>query len=332
MPRISCWISAVAGMTAAALLPLAPTALAQGESAGGYPSRPIKVIVPFTPGSVTDILARTLSDRLAVEMGQPVVVENRPGAGGTIGTGVVAKSAPDGYTVAVVSAGFAVTPAIYDKLPYDPTKDLAAVIPLANLPSVLFASAALGVKSVQELIELARAKPGKLNYSSAGIGSASHVNAEKFRIAAGIDVVHVPLKGAPEMVAETVAGRTHFGFSGIVAVLPSIRDGRVLALAVSGAKRSPALPDVPTVAEAGVPGAQFDFWIGVLAPAQTPRGIVNKLHDEIARALQLPDMRERLANLGAEPMPMRPEQFDAYVLEQLTTLGGVLRAAGVRAN
>src|SRR5215470_10352484 len=239
MPRISCWISAFAGMTAAALLPLAPTALAQGESAGGYPSRPIKVIVPFTPGSVTDILARTLSDRLAVEVGQPVVVENRPGAGGTIGTGVVAKSAPDGYTVAVVSAGFAVTPAIYDKLPYDPTKDLAAVIPLANLPSVLFASAVLGVKSVQELIELARAKPGKLNYSSAGIGSASHVNAEKFRVAAGIDVVHVPLKGAPEMVAETVAGRTHFGFSGIVAVLPSIRDGRVLASALSDRLRCP---------------------------------------------------------------------------------------------
>jgi tripartite-type tricarboxylate transporter receptor subunit TctC len=303
--------------------------LAQGDS---YPTRPIRVVVPFTPGSVTDIMARSISDRLAAALGQPVVIENRPGAGGTVGTGVVARSAPDGYTLAVVSAGYAVTPVIYDKLPYDPAKDLAGITPLANLPSVLFVSSTLGVTSAQELVGLARARPGLLNFSSAGIGSASHVSAEKFRAATGLDVVHVPLKGAPEMVAETLAGRTHFGLVGITAVLPAVRDGRILPLAVSSARRSPALPEVPTMAEVGLPDAEFDFWIGVLAPAQTPRAIVYRLNFEIARALQMPEVLERLANLGAEPMLMGPEQFDSYMREQLNTLGGVLRAAGVKAN
>ena len=297
-----------------------------------YPSRTVRIIVPFTPGSVTDIMARSVSDRLSTAMGQPVIVENRPGAGGTIGTAVVAKAPPDGYTLAVVSAGYAVTPVIYDNLPYDPAKDLAGVIPLANLPSVLFVSSALGVKTARELVELAKSKPGTLNYPSAGIGSASHVSSEKFRIATGINAVHVPLKGAPEMVSETLSGRTHFGLLGIAAVLSQVRDGRLLALAVSSEKRAPALPEVPTMAEIGYPGAQFDFWIGVLAPSQTPRPIVNRLHDEIARALQLPEVQARLANLGADPMPMRPEQFDAYMREQLTSLGGLLRAAGVKAN
>jgi tripartite-type tricarboxylate transporter receptor subunit TctC len=317
---------------AAALFAPVPHAFAQGEPAGAYPARPIRIVVPFTPGSATDIMARSVSDQLAAGLGQPVVVENRPGAGGTIGTAVVAKSVPDGYTLVVVSAGHAVNPAIYEMLPYDTAKDFAGVIPLGNLPSVLFVSPALGVKTVQELIALARSKPGALNYSSAGIGSASHVNAEKFRVATGISAVHVPLKGAPEMVTETLAGRTHFGLVGIVSVVPPIRDGRLLGLAVSSAKRSSALPQVPTIAEAGVPEAQFDFWIGMLAPAQTPRGIVNRLHDEIARVLRLPQMQERLANLGAEPMPMSPEQFDAYMSEQLAVLGGLLRAAGVKAN
>lgn len=309
---------------------LAPAA--QGFAQEPFPSHPMKIIVPFTPGSVTDIMARSVSDKLAASFGQPVIVENRPGAGGTLGTAVVAKSAPDGYTLVVVSAGHAVNPAIYDKLPYDTAKDFAGVIPLANLPSVLFVPATLGVKSVQELIALAKAKPGELNYCSAGIGSASHVNAEKFLAVTGIKAVHIPLKGAPEMVSETIAGRTHFGFLGVAAALPAIRDGRLAGLAVSSAKRSPTLPNVPTIAEAGVPGAEFDFWIGVLAPAQTPRAIVNRLNGEFARALQSPDVRERHANLGAEPMPMSPEQFDAYMREQLVTLGGLLRAAGVKAN
>src|SRR6266853_1472922 len=317
-----------ASIIAAALFALAPQVFAQEP----YPSRPVKIIVPFTPGSVTDIMARSVSDKLASGLGQAVVVENRPGAGGTLGSAQVAKSAPDGYTLAVVSAGYAVNPAIYDKLPYDSLKDFSGVIPLGNLPSVMFVSAGLGVKSVRDFVALAKSKPGELNYSSAGVGSASHVNAEKFRVVTGINAVHIPMKGAPEMVSETIASRTHFGFLGIAAALSAIRDGRLVGLAVSSAKRAPTLPDVPTIAEAGVPGAEFDFWIGVLAPAQTPRAIVKRLNGEFARALQSPEVRERHANLGSEPMPMSPEQFDAYMRDQLATLGGLLRAAGVKAN
>ena len=311
-----------------ALLALASQVFAQEP----YPARTIRIIVPFTPGSVTDVMGRSVSDKLAANLGQPVIVENRPGAGGTIGIAQVAKSAPDGYTLVVVSAGYAVNPVIYENLPYDSAKDLAGVIPLGNLPSVLFVSPAIGVKSVQELIALAKAKPGTLNYPSAGIGSASHVNAEKFLAVTGIKAVHVPLKGAPEMITETMAGRTQFGTVGISAAQSAIRDGRLIALAVSGKKRAPNLPDVPTVAEAGVPGAEFNFWIGVLAPGQTPRPIIHKLHAEFDRALQSPDVRDRHAKLGADPMPMTPEQFDAQMREDLATLGGLLRAAGVKAN
>jgi tripartite-type tricarboxylate transporter receptor subunit TctC len=315
-----------------ALLLLAALASHPAFGEEPFPSHAVRVIVPFTPGSVTDITARSVSDKLAEAFGQPVIVENRPGAGGTIGTAVVAKSAPDGYTLAVVSAGHAVNPVIYEKLPYDTARDFAGVIPLANFPSVLFVTPALGVKSAKEFIALAKAKPGELNYSSAGIGSASHVNAEKFLAVTGIKAVHIPLKGAPEMISETLAGRTQFGFMGVAPALPAIREGRLVGLAVSSDKRSPTLPEVPTVAEAGVPGAEFDFWIGVLAPGQTPRPIVHKLHDDIERALKAPDVRDRHAKLGAEPMPMSPEQFDAYMGEQLVSLGGLLKAAGVKAN
>jgi tripartite-type tricarboxylate transporter receptor subunit TctC len=326
-----------AGLWAAAVSLLVAQGLAQGQGASpgagaAYPNRSIRVIVPFTPGSATDIIARSVSDRLAAALGQSMIVENRPGAGGTIGTAIVAKAAPDGYTLAVVSAGHAINPAIYDNLPYDSAKDLAGVIPLASLPSVLIVPAALGVKSVQELIALAKSKPGALNFTSAGVGSASHVSAEKFRAATGVNAVHVPLKGAPEMVTETVAGRTQFALLGITSAVPAIREGRLLGLAVSSAKRSQSLPDVPTMAEVGVPGAEFNFWIGMLAPSQTPRAIVARLHDEVARTLLVPEVRERLANLGAEPMPMSPEQFDAYMRDQLVTVGGVMRAAGMKGN
>jgi tripartite-type tricarboxylate transporter receptor subunit TctC len=190
----------------------------------------------------------------------------------------------------------------------------------------------LGVHSVAELVALAKSKPAALNYASGGIGSASHVNAEKFRAATGIEVVHVPLKGAPEMVTETIAGRTHFGFNPIIATLPAIRDRRLLALAVSSARRSAVLPEVPTIAEAGVPGARFDFWIGLLAPARTPRAIVRKLNGDIAAILHGFDMADRLAKLGAEPMPMTPEAFDAYMQSELATLGPIMKAAGVTSN
>ncbi|MEP7069806.1 MAG: tripartite tricarboxylate transporter substrate binding protein [Usitatibacter sp.] len=288
--------------------------------------------MPFTAGSATDILARIVAEALIAAWGQPVVVDNRPGAGGTIAAGVVARAEPDGYTLLVISVGHVVNPQLYRDLPYDTVKDFAAVIPLANLPGVLTVAPSLGVDSVRALVAMAAARPGELNYASGGVGSGSHINGEKFRKATGIDVVHVPTKGAQEMMVETMTGRTHFGFLPVAAALPQIRDGRLLALAVSSTERSPVLPHVPTLAEAGLADATFDFWIGLLAPARTPREIVAKLHDEISRAIDKPATRQRLAALGAQPMPMTSAQFNTYMREQLEVLGRVMdaRKAGER--
>ena len=300
-------------------------ALGQAPIAAGYPHKPIRFVVPFTPGSASDILARTVGEKLATVWGQPVIVENRPGAGGVIATGQVAKAEPDGYTLIVVSAGHVVNPLLYANLPYDTLRDLAGVIPFASLPSVLAVSPFLGVKSLQDLVALAKSKPGGLNYASGGIGSASHVNAEKFIAATGIDAVHVPLKGALDMVTETVGERTQFGFFPIIAALPTIRGGKLMAVAVSSNARSTALPDTPTVAEAGVPGAEFNFWIGLLAPAKTPRDVVDKLNAEIGKILQSPDGRERLSRLGAVPMPLGPAQFDGFMRDEYSALARAIK-------
>ena len=297
-----------------------------------WPARPLRLIVPFTPGSASDILARTVGDKLAAALGRPVLVDNRPGAGGVLGTAIVAKAEPDGYTLAVVSAGHVVNSLMYNNLPFDALRDFAGVMPLGSLPSVLTVSPELGVRSVQALIALARSKPGSLNYASGGVGSASHVNAEKFRVATGIDAVHVPLKGAPEMVIETMAGRTQFGFEPISAALPMIREGRLLALAVSSPARSAALPDTPTIAEAGVPEAEFNFWIGLLVPAKTPREVVNRLNAELRQIVQLPEVKERLAFLGVEAFPLSPQAFDAFMRVEHTALVRVIKSSGAAPN
>jgi tripartite-type tricarboxylate transporter receptor subunit TctC len=255
------------------------------------------------------------------------VVENRPGAGGTLGASQVAKSEPDGYTLLVVSTGHVVNPALYANLNYDTLGDFVGVTPLAALPSVLVVGAGSPIKNVAELIATAKAKPGQLNYASAGVGSATHVNAEKFRAQANIQLTHIPFKGTPETIVETSAGRVDFMFTPVLASIPSIRDNRMRAIAVSTAKRSSALPDTPTVAEAGLPGFVFDFWIGMLAPAKTPKAIVNKLNAEVRNILQLPDVKDRLSKLGADPMTMSSEQFDAYIKEDFTTLGAVMKSA-----
>ena len=306
---------------------LLASAVTMAQSAADYPNKVIKIIVPFTAGSATDIMARIVGEKIGTSLGQPVVVENRAGAGGTLGATQVAKSDPDGYTLLVVSAGHVVNPVLYPGLAYDTLGDFSGVIPLAALPNMLVVSAGSPIKSVQELIAAAKAKPGFLNYASAGVGSATHVNAEKFRNATGIQVTHIPFKGTPETIVETTAGRVDFMFTPVLSSIPSIRENRMRALAVSTAKRSSALPDVPTVAEAGVPGFVFDFWIGLLAPAKTPRAIVNKLNAEVAKALALPDVKERMAKLGAESLPMTPEQFDAYIKDEFATLGAVMKAA-----
>ncbi len=293
------------------------------QTAADFPTKAIKIVVPFTAGSATDIMARIIGEKLSASMGQPVVVENRVGAGGTLGAALVAKSEPDGYSLLVVSAGHVVNPVLYPGLSYDTLGDFAGVIPLAMLPNVLVVGTGSPVKSVQELLALAKDKPGQLNYASAGVGSATHVNAEKFRSVSGIQITHIPFKGTPEAMVETASGRVDFMFAPVLSAIPLIRENRVRALAVSTASRSGALPDTPTIAEAGLPGSVFNFWIGLLAPSKTPRAIINKLHVEVGKALAQPDAKERMAKLGAEGLAMSPEQFDAYIKEEYGTLGAV---------
>ena len=313
----------------AALIALAPWAQATAQT---FPSKPIRIIVPFTPGSATDTMARPIAERLTAAFGQPVTVENRPGAGGTIGIGALAKSPADGYTLAVVSTGHVINPVLYASLPYDTLKDFAGVAPLAGQPAVLVVSPALGLRNVKDLVAAAKAKPGSFNYATAGVGSAAHISAEKFRMAAGIDAVHVPMKGSPESLTETIAGRTQYTWTPLSTAVGQIKEGRLLALAVSTGQRSAAFPDVPTIAEAGFPRAEFNFWVGMLAPAGTPREILNRLNSEVQKALAEPDMKARLANLGNEAMFMSPAEFDAFLRDEHTVLGEVMRASGVKAQ
>ena len=295
-----------------------------------YPSKPVHVIVPFTAGSATDILARTYGQKLSEMWGQPLVVDNRPGAGGTIGAALVAKSAPDGYTLLVHSAAQAYNASIYPNLSYDTTKDFVDVAPLGGQPNVLVVAPSSGIKTVAELIALAKQKPGQLNYASAGTGSGTHINGEKFKLAAGIDVVHIPYKGTPEALTDTMAGRVTYFFSPISAAVSFVREGKLVALAVSTAKRSSVLPNVPTVAESGLPGFDYSLWVGLFAPAGTPPEVVDKLARDIRAVAQTADVKERFAALGAEPMPMSSSEFKHFVDGEITESAKVIKAAGIK--
>jgi len=295
-----------------------------------WPTKPVRIVVPFTAGSATDILARTFGKTLQEAWGQPVVIDNRPGAGGTIGAGVVAHSAPDGYTLLVHSAGYAVNPWIYPGLPYDTTKDFTEIAPLGGQPNVLVVAPESGIKSVRELIALAKEKPGTLNYGSAGTGSGTHVNAEKFKLATGIDVVHVPYKGTPEALNDTMAGRVTYFFSPISAALPQIKAGKLVALGVSSAQRSSVLKDVPTLAESGLPGFDYNLWVAMFGPAGMPADLVERINRDVARAADSAEVKERLAALGAEPMPMTSAQFKAFVKRELDDSQKVVQAAGIK--
>jgi tripartite-type tricarboxylate transporter receptor subunit TctC len=307
---------------------LATAALAQGA----YPNKPIRFVVPFTAGSGTDIIARTIGDTMSKSLGQPVVVENRPGAGGTIGAAQVARSEPDGYTILIHSSGHALNPAIYPSLPYDTLKDLTGVTPLAALPNVMVVSPQKGWKTVADAVAAAKARPGQLNYASAGVGSATHLNAEKFKLQAGFDAVHVPFKGTPEALSDVIGGRNDWFFSPLSSALPLIRDGKLQALAVSTAQRSPALPNVPTTVEAGVPGSDYTFWVGMIVPAATPAPVVRRLHEEVGKALGNPEVRDRLSKLGADPMPMTPEAFNAYIRSEMESAARIAKAANLKAQ
>jgi len=272
-------------------------------------------------------MARTVSDKLTAQLGQTVVVENRPGAGGTIGVAQVAKADPDGHTLLVHSSSYTVTPSTYGNLPYDTLRDMTGVVPLGLLPNVLVIAPSKGIRSVRELVAEAKAKPGSMNSASVGIGSATHLNAERFRLGAGIDTVNVPFKGSPEALTEIITGRVDFYFCPVVSVLPLLKDGKILALAVGSTRRSSALPELPTTLEAGIPNSDYNFWVGMFAPAKTPRDTVVRLYQETAKALHSPDVRKKLARLGAEPMDYSPEQFNAYLREEIAANAALVKAA-----
>ncbi|MEN3352730.1 MAG: hypothetical protein V7640_888 [Betaproteobacteria bacterium] len=297
-----------------------------------FPNKPIRMIVPFSPGSQTDILARWIGEKMTEKWTQQVVVDNRPSAGGTIASQYVLAANPDGHTLMMVSTGHAGNATLYSKLPYDTIKDFSGISRVASVPNLLVVSPTLGVKSVKELIALAKSKPGQLNFSSAGIGSGTQINGEMFKLAAGINATHVPYKGAPEALNEAMAGRVEFNFSPILVAAGQVKAGKVLALAVSTASRSPMFPDVPTVAEAGLPGFEYDQWYGLLASAKTPRPLINTVNQEVVRILNLPDMKERLLTQGATPAPTTPQEFDAFIRSEVKRFAQVLIAAGARIN
>ncbi|MBV9890921.1 MAG: tripartite tricarboxylate transporter substrate binding protein [Rhizobacter sp.] len=305
-----------------------PRAFAQSEALRG---QQVRLVVPFTPGSGTDVVGRIVADALAPALGATVVVENRPGAGGTIGAAVVAKAAADGTTLLVHSAGHVVNPALYSSLPYDTLKDFAGVTPLASLPNVLVTSPGR-FRDVRDLVEQAKAKPGTQNYGSAGNGSATHMNAEVFRYAAGIQAQHVPFKGTPEALTATVAREIDWFFAPMVSAISLVQSGRLKALAVGTAKRSEAMPELPTTVEAGVGGSEYLFWVGLFAPAKTPRPIVERLHDELARIMASAETRQRLDKLGAEPLVLAPAAFDRFLVEETQKAQQIVRSAGIRLN
>ena len=298
--------------------------------AQSYPSKAVRVIVPFSPGGVTDIIARTASAKLAEMWSQPVVVENRPGAGGSIGAALVAKAPADGYMLLVHSSGYAINAAINPHLPYDYRKDFAEVAPLGSQPMVLVVGPGSGIKSLSDLVALAKAKPGEVAYGSAGIGSGAHFNGEKFRVAAGVDVLHVPYKGGADAINDTMAGRLTFTFNTVTLALPFIRDGRLVPLGVSSKTRSGLLPAAPPIAEAGIPGFEFTFWNGLFAPAGTPPAVVERINKDLMRVFEMPDVLERFARLGADTMRMTPQEFARFVKSEIEDSARIALAAGIR--
>jgi tripartite-type tricarboxylate transporter receptor subunit TctC len=299
-------------------------------AAQAWPTKPLRAIVPVGAGSSTDIVHRLVLEQLSAQLGQPIVVENRVGAGGTIGSAVVAKSEPDGYTILAHGSALTIAPALYKGLPYHPARDFIAVVPVGISASVLVVSPAKGVSSAAELVAVAKARPGALNFSSVGVGSATHLSAERFVSSAGIQAVHVPFKGGAEAMLEVIAGRVDFFFGPVALVLPHIREGKLRALAVNGSSRSTLLPDVPTLREAGVKEAEYAIWFALFVPAKTPSDIVNRLNRETLNALQAPKVREKLAALGVDPMVMSPAEFAAHVEKEIVLNATLVQQAGLK--
>jgi len=303
-----------------------------GQAPDAWPSKPVRLLLPFPPGGPTDILGRIVSDRLSAALGQPVVVENRGGAGGNVGAEAAAKSAPDGYTILLVSNPIAISPSLYTRLNYDPQKDFAPVGLLATVPNVMVTHPSVPAHTLQEFIALAKSKPGGMNFGSGGAGTSNHAAGELFNIVAGVKLVHVPYKGVNLAMNDVLAGQIHLVVIGVPAAGPHIKAGRLRALAVIAPQRLPALPDVPTVAEAGLPNFEVTTWYGVLAPAGTPKGIVGRLNAELVRIMHSPELKDRLAAMATEPATGTPEEFADFIKRETAKWAEVVRQAGLKAD
>ena len=324
MPAKRCWVS-LCLVTCALCLGIS------GAMAQKYPTRPVRFVVPYAPGGSTDTLARTMGMKLAQALGQQVVVDNRSGANGDIGMEIVAKAPPDGHTIVLgYIANLAIEPSLYAKMPYDPVKDFAPITQPATSPNVLTVHPSVQAKNLQELIALTRANPGKVSFASTGVGSIGHLTGELINNLAGIKMTHVPYKGSGQAVTDILGGHVQVMFSGFSSTLAHIKAGRLRALAVTGPKRSPALADVPTIAEQGFPGVEATAWYGVLAPAGTPKPVITRLHDELVKILKQSDVVQRLDGLGFEIVGSTPEQFSAYIRSEIKKWEKVVKASGAR--
>lgn len=312
------------------ILAAAAVLAATAAQAQTFPDKPIHIIVPFTAGSATDVVARAVAAVMTKNLGQTVIVDNKPGAGGTIGAGQVAKAAPDGYTLLANSSAHTVNAAIYPNMTYDTVKDLPAISLLAVQPNIMVASPSKGWKTAADYVKAAKEQPGKLTYATAGTGSGTHMNAEKFKLAAGIDTVHIPYKGTPEALSDTMNGRTDIYFCPVIAALPMIRDNRVVALANGSPKRSSVLPDLPTTEEQGFKDSGYNFWVGLFAPAGTPPALIERLNAEVKKALGSPEVKERLAALGTDAAPTTAAEFDKIVAREVKENAELARKANIK--
>lgn len=312
-----------------AVMVLLAVAAAQAGAAD-YPTKPVRFIIAFPPGSSTDIVGRLYTNKWTEMWGQTVLADNRGGAGGSIAAGVAARATPDGYTLLMHSSGHSVNPSLYAKLPFDTLKDFVDIGPLAQQPNVLVTSPSSPYKNLMDAINAAKAKPGTLNFASAGVGSGTHLNLEKFKLLAKVNMNHIPYKGSGEALADVVGGRVDFYFAPISAGMGNIQAGKVRGLAVSTIKRNPALPNIPTIAESGVPGFDFSLWFGIWAPTGVPQPIISKIAASIKEAANDPKVSERLKALGNEPMEMTPAQFAKFVREEIKSAATILKAAGVK--
>ncbi len=311
---------------------LALAAVSAAAIAQGYPHKTIRLIVPFPAGGPTDIIARTVGQKLTESMGQAVVIDNRGGSGGNIGADIVAKAAPDGYTLLMAIVSFAINPSLYSKLPFDPVKDFSPITRTGAATIIFVASPAIGAKTIKDLIALAKAKPHQINFGSPGSGTPHHLAGELLKVTAGIDLIHIPYKGAAPAIADLLGGQVHTAFVSLPAALPHVKSGKLVGLGITSPGRSAVAPDLPTFAEAGLGGYALENWYGALAPAGTPKDVVNKLNVEIVKALQLPDVKERLVSQGFETRTSTPDEFAAYLKSEIVKWAGIVKASGAKVD